>query len=125
MTALHDIVSGLIDAWTSKNDELIHKHWDESCLVVGRYEDVYLAACPCTCCVCAKSTATRGSTHTVEYVSLATTEMCSKFLNDVVQCHVEAAENKCAELTLVLAVLSKENTELKLRLRDIADERNH
>lgn len=118
-------VSALVDAWTGKNDELIHKHWDETCLLSDRYVDEYLNACPCTRCVFAKSIATRGSTHTVEYVSVETSEMCSRFLNDVIQHHVETKENEVAKLTLELAVLSKENTELKARLRDIADKRNH
>jgi cell division protein FtsB len=43
----------------------------------------------------------------------------------VIQHHVETKENEVAKLTLELAVLSKENTELKARLRDIADKRNH
>jgi len=46
-----DAVNGFMDAWaTNDHGELLHHHWEQMCLLFGRYCGPYIGACPCTQC---------------------------------------------------------------------------
>jgi len=46
-----DAVNGFMDAWaTNDHGELLHHHWEQMCLLFGRYCEPYISSCPCTGC---------------------------------------------------------------------------
>ena len=43
-------VNGFLDAYAYHDDELVHKYYDQMCLLFGRYCAPYREACPCGPC---------------------------------------------------------------------------